>query len=1209
MISSFGRFLAFTMLLCAAATTLGRGTSALQPRTEFLRANPLEGHVLSLAPLAQSGVVFGDAMKQAAPWFSARPLRLDADGNVSALERGQTAETHVFVNQAYPAGEYRLDYDGTGRIEIDPRSGSVLESVPGRMRVRIFSNGGYGIRLRLVATDPRSYVRNVRFLLPGFTQVSDEPAFRPLFLRYVASFAAVRFERWMPVDRAWATRPTPRSATQAGGVAIEYAIALANATGTIPWFTIPAGADDDYVRRFATLVAQRLDARMEPIFEYGDDGNRFGVRDAGREARALSLVGTVFAATGRRVATVAAGSLASGALARSLRIAPHLVPLPEASLAPAMRTNARSQSTALDAYGKAVLASGPAAYYRLDDANATALDASPNGLNGTLGSRVETGLASIIGSTAASAMGFPGSAQKAGVVYVAPTPKLQPSAAVSMEMFLRFATEPANFTVPASYGTDAVFAPYDLYFTRGGVLNAQFNLTTGVLVVTDPAPLETDTNYDVVSTFDGATGRLYVNGVAVASNTRAGTLDGYDRAHGLAIGDDAGFSDPAFAGTIQAVAIYTKALPSTDVTEHYRVSVGKSSSPPPGVDWLTYHGNASRTGWNAAETVLDTTTVSSGKFTMLESLPVDGQVYAEPLVATKETVPGIGVHDLLVVATANDSVYAYDAQSGAAIWHRTFANPAAGVVPVPATDTGCTNVSPRIGIMSTPVIDRSNDTIYVVAATDERSGSSTATHIRLHAISLANGAENASADIAGTYPQSGGATIAFVPKLQMNRASLLEYDGDIYVAFGSHCDFGGTVPHGWLFAFDAKSLARAKNVFLTTADPSTDGKTLGSIWGSGFGPSADASGNVYVATGNGALYDGSHNLTQSVLKISPGLAFPQISSFTPNTQAQENQRDLDLASSGVMLLPDQPGKVPHLAVAGGKTGITYLLNRDSLGGYAGAGSDAAAWQGQTNGGLWGAPVYFVAADGKPYIIYCGGNDPVRKYRLNVNPVSLTLSSRSTAAIGSTEGGTIPIVSSNGTAAGSAVVWALSRPAGTSTPIKLKAYDGADLSRLLYTGDTHPWTNADGDALLAPTVVNGKVYVPTGSTVDIFGLSSAAVKSRSNRHVLGASVTRATQATRATQTTRRTQGARVPAAEGAHEISGIVSAILGDTLVIRLRDGRSILVDATQAKREERVTELFISRRVSVHGHKVSGIFKASAISRARDDAATWPPDR
>ncbi len=453
-------------------------------------------------------------------------------------------------------------------------------------------------------------------------------------------------------------------------------------------------------------------------------------------------------------------------------------------------------------------------------------------------------------------------------------------------------------------------------------------------------------------------------------------------------------------------------------------------------------------------------------------------------------MPGGGKRNLLVVATANDSVYAFDADTGAAVWTRSFSGP--GVAPVPWGESFCDNVAPTMGIISTPVIDRARDSIYVVAATDETSGGTTTTHVRLHALALGSGSDRiAPADIGGSAPQRGGGTIPFLPQWQMSRASLLETGGAVYVAFGSHCDFGFQSAHGWMFAYDAGTLAPAGSVFNTTVDPVSSKLTLGSIWGAGFGPAADAGGHIYAATGNGTHYDGLGNLTQSVLALGPGLASPALSSFTTTNQAAENDADQDLGAGGVLVLPDVAGTTPHLAIAGGKTGITYVLNRDALGGYAAGGADGVVYEAKTNGGVYGGPAYFVGADGNPYVVVSGGNDPVKAFRLQLAPsVSLVLASSASAPIGSVEGGTMPVVSSNGTQPGSAIVWALSRPSDTTTPIVLNAYDGANLAHLLFQGPAQPWTNATGDAFVTPTVANGKVYVPTGSTVACSGSRAA-----------------------------------------------------------------------------------------------------------------------
>jgi hypothetical protein len=237
-------------------------------------------------------------------------------------------------------------------------------------------------------------------------------------------------------------------------------------------------------------------------------------------------------------------------------------------------------STSSTAYFNAVLASAPAAYYRLDDSGSTASDSSPNHLDGTLGSSVVRGAPSLLSSSSDAAMSFPGTQNTSGAVVVPPSTILQPQSLVSMELLLRFTKTPTNFSVPISYGSDSTDAPYDLYFVGSGKIAAQFTLTTGVAVVTSGV-LQPNTTYYVVGTFDGTTARLYINGALVGSTVKTGTLTAYDSKHGLAIGDDAGFSDPGYGGSVDEVAVYTKALSASDISAHYAAAIGPASTPTP----------------------------------------------------------------------------------------------------------------------------------------------------------------------------------------------------------------------------------------------------------------------------------------------------------------------------------------------------------------------------------------------------------------------------------------------------------------------------------------------------------------------------------------------------------------------------------------------------------------------------------------------------
>lgn len=251
--------------------------------------------------------------------------------------------------------------------------------------------------------------------------------------------------------------------------------------------------------------------------------------------------------------------------------------------APASNAPLTQSTTQSDTYSAAVLSDTPTAYYRLDDGGTSVADSSGNALSGTIGSYVTTSSDGLLSTSSDTAMTFHGENNSAGVIRVAQTSKLQPSKIVSLEALLRFSATPATYTVPVAYGTDSGYAPYDLYFENGRIY-AQFDLTSGPLVVKSPSALLSNTTYHIVSTFDGSTGRLYINGTQVASVSKNGTLTGYAHGYGLAIGDDAGYTDPAFSGVIDEVAVYAgKALSATRVAAHYAAATTGSATPAPTV--------------------------------------------------------------------------------------------------------------------------------------------------------------------------------------------------------------------------------------------------------------------------------------------------------------------------------------------------------------------------------------------------------------------------------------------------------------------------------------------------------------------------------------------------------------------------------------------------------------------------------------------------
>jgi uncharacterized protein (TIGR03437 family) len=486
------------------------------------------------------------------------------------------------------------------------------------------------------------------------------------------------------------------------------------------------------------------------------------------------------------------------------------------------------------------------------------------------------------------------------------------------------------------------------------------------------------------------------------------------------------------------------------------------------VNVLTYHNDLSRTGQNLNETILTPARLEAGEFGPLFSNPVDGQVYGQPLYVWGLNVAGKGLHNVLFVVTEHDSVYAFDAdQNSAPLWQVSFINPAAGITSVPSDTLGCQAIAPEVGITGTPVIDPTTGTLYVVAMTLEDFGR-TYVH-RLHALDVATGQEKPGSpvEIEASAPGAGdgNTSVTFKPWLYKERAGLLLLNGVVYTAWSSNCDSGDY--HGWLIGYDAKTLER---VAIYTSTPNWE---AGSIWQSGAAPAADGSGNIYIITGNGTFdaAGGGSDLGDSVIKLSPANALSVADYFTPFNAGLLDVKDIDLGSSGALLLPDSAGtpQHPHLLVTGGKEGRVYLVDRDSMGHFSPS-SDSQIVQSLATaiGPLYGIPVYF-----NNTVFFSGQHDALKAFPISHGLLSETPSSESTGAIAGM--GSVPSISANGALQG--IVW-------TIQPDALHAYDATNLGNELYRGSYGSYVKFS-----TPTIANGKVYVGTGSSVAVFGLSN------------------------------------------------------------------------------------------------------------------------
>src|SRR5258705_5241430 len=509
----------------------------------------------------------------------------------------------------------------------------------------------------------------------------------------------------------------------------------------------------------------------------------------------------------------------------------------------------------------------------------------------------------------------------------------------------------------------------------------------------------------------------------------------------------------------------------------------------------THHNDAARTGANTSETVLTTTNVNVSQFGKIFERAVDDEIYAQPLYVEGVSVPGVGLRNVVYVATNNDSVYAFDADDRAAaapLWRVNYTNPAAGIVPVSRTDVGqaCgtyADFAGNIGIAATPVIDAVAQTMFFVTRTKE-SGTFVQ---RLHAIDIRDGSERPGspqtiqATVVGTGDgRDGQNNIAFNAKTQTQRAALLLDHGIVYITWASYCDQGPY--HGWILGYDAATLQQAM-VYNTTPDGG-----LGGIWQSGAGLSADAAGNLYALTGNGSFNGdaaGGRKFGNSFLKVSP--AGTLLDWFTPFNWSFLNATDEDLGIQSAMLIPNT-----NLIVGGGKEGVMYLLNGTNMGQLRSGsnGQIVQSFQASSAARMNGSPVFWNSSEYGPAIYVWPAGDPLKVFRL-VNGVFLTpaTAQSTTLAAGGMPGGMLSL-SSNGGTQGTGILWAALSNAGdanhTPRPGILRAYDAGNVTRELWNSQQMATRDALGSfsKFSPPTVADGKVFVPTLSNkLVVYGL--------------------------------------------------------------------------------------------------------------------------
>jgi hypothetical protein len=491
------------------------------------------------------------------------------------------------------------------------------------------------------------------------------------------------------------------------------------------------------------------------------------------------------------------------------------------------------------------------------------------------------------------------------------------------------------------------------------------------------------------------------------------------------------------------------------------------------IDVLNYHYDNYPTGWNQSETDLTPATVASASFGRITTLNVDGNVFAQPLIVSNFTMPDSTVHNVLIVATGHDTVYAYDAQDYSLLWKRRLGKPQA------SNDVGCGDIQPEYGISSTPVILRNapnQATIYLVAATEPASFSF---HTQVHALDLGTGKDLMKAvEIHPKGRLATGGKIHFDPQNQWNRVSLAYANGNVYVGVGSHCDNSAGSISGWMLSYSTTDLHQtgAFNTIRAQA-----GYELSSIWMSGYAPAIDASGNVFAITGNG-YYSAAHHekgYGESVIALRPDLKKP-VSTFTPAEFQQLNNDDADFGSGGFMLIPSVDGQeAPPMGVGEGKDGTIYLLDASNLGGLERSGH--APLQKISEASCFCGAAYYSGPSGG-IVYYQGSGDMLRGYSVNAGASpSLTNMISGTSSAGF--GGSFPIVSSNGATTDTGIVWLIRR----GSTVQLEAYDATSLGNPLFQANAGVWSNGSR-AYLSPLAANGRVYVPAYKTVTVFGLT-------------------------------------------------------------------------------------------------------------------------
>jgi hypothetical protein len=514
---------------------------------------------------------------------------------------------------------------------------------------------------------------------------------------------------------------------------------------------------------------------------------------------------------------------------------------------------------------------------------------------------------------------------------------------------------------------------------------------------------------------------------------------------------------------------------------------------------LTQHNDNHRSGWYSKEKKLTTGNVKVGSFGYLFNRVVDDQIYAQPLVMMNVPIPNVGTRNVVYVATVNNSVYAFDADStkvSQPYWQVSL-NPLGSRAAL-NLDIGTfyQDFSGKMGLVGTPVIDSLTNTLYVVA----KSYSSPFFQQYLHALDVTTGAERPNSpklinpQITGNGDGSVSGTISFDALKQNQRSGLLLLNGVVYITWASH---GDTDPyHGWVVGYDKTTLAQ-KFVYNATAQG-----YKGGIWMAGSGIAADSLGNLYVAVGNGSVGTSGNpadlsNRSESALKLTPSGSTLAVSSFfTPTNYLELEASDMDFGVTGLLLIPGT-----NRALAGAKDGRIYLMNRDHLGGYSASGNQVIQTFNQNSSSAHNiTSLTYFHGNQSDYVYTWSDNVPLKALPYNRTTNQFDLLNVKSSPLQGPIGynGAFLSVSSNGAIDSTAILWTSYAASGNANqqtrPGILRALAASDITKELWNSSMKSTDDPGNYAKFnCPTIANGKVYLATFSNkLVVYGLQKGVV---------------------------------------------------------------------------------------------------------------------